>query len=268
MGEAKKEKATGRGKTTGSNSNVSDEADPNELIKKASEKLDALTIKVNENAIACEEGFRSGQFIQDQFTDKLKIMVEEMDKMKMEINGLKNENALLKSTVDSLNVKMAMHDVKIENSDRDSKKSNSCIDGVLEREGLSLTKVVSDLFCDLELNLKVEEVCQSIYRKGTSLDQDGSKPRPIIVCFHDANGKGEIFKNLKKLAGNPLWQNVYVNDDYTPEQIGKLKDLRAINEYAKSLGMESRMRGATLIVSMKYRKSQKNQNREGKNHRN
>ena len=58
-----------------------------------------------------------------------------------------------------------------------------------------------------------------------------------------------MFKNLKKLVGNPLWVNVYVNDHYTPEKIGKLKDLRAINDYAKSLGMESKMRGEILIIN-------------------
>ena len=123
---------------------------------------------------------------------------------------------------------MELHDNKIENSDRELKKSNLCIDRVVEIDSLSLLKVVNDLFCDLEKKLKAEDVCQSIYQKGLCQDQDGSKPRPIIVCFRDTNVKGQIFKSMKKLAGNPLWVNVYANEDYTPDQIGKLKELHAL----------------------------------------
>ena len=251
MGESKKEKATGKGKTAGASSNVSEEPEINELKKQVFNKIDTLSNKVNTNANTCEENFKSNEFAMGQFTDKLKILVEEMDKMKLEIHDLKSENAQLKSTVENLTVKVEIHDHKFETTEIEKKKANLCIDGVVEREGLSLLKVVNDLFRDLDVNLKAEEVCQSIYRKGTKLDQDGAKPRPIIVCFHDANVKGQIFKNLSKLAGNPTWLNVYVNDDYTPEQIGKIKDLRAINGYARSLGKESKMRGVTLFVDGK-----------------
>ena len=47
--------------------------------------------------------------------------------------------------------------------------------------------VVNDLSHDLKIPLKAEEVCQSIYRNGTS--QEGNTPRPII----DVGLKGQIF---------------------------------------------------------------------------
>ena len=44
--------------------------------------------------------------------------------------------------------------------------------------------------------------------------------------------------NLKKLSGNEKWRYVFINDDLTKDQVEKMKDLRAINGYARSLGKD------------------------------
>ena len=125
------------------------------------QKLDAISLQVKVIAKTCGDSYHANDYAQDQLNDELKTLVEELDKMNLEMRGLKKENASLKTTVESLNTKMEMYDNKFENLDRDSKKSNLCIDEVIEKEDLSLLKVVNDLFRDLGLNLRAEEVCQS-----------------------------------------------------------------------------------------------------------
>ena len=159
-----------------------DEPDTNQLIQQLIDKVDALSIQVGVNAKKCDENYKSTDFDQDQLNDKSKTLVEGMDKMKLEIRDLKVENANLKTTVESLIVKKELHEDKFEISDRENKRSNLCIDGVVEREGLSLLKVVNDLFRDLEIPLKAE-VCQSIYQKGTNNDQDDTNQDQLLSAF-------------------------------------------------------------------------------------
>ena len=81
-------------------------------------------------------------------------------------------------------------------------------------------RLVNDLFGDLEINLKAEEVCHAIFRKGMQTEvEDGvnMKLKPIIIQFNDPSVKRRILKKLKKRAGNNTWRNAFINDDLTPD---------------------------------------------------
>ena len=257
MGEDKKERGRSRVKNTAAASNDSGETnlnDLNELVKKVITKLENITKIVEYNAKSCEESFKSFEFAQGEMTDKLNGIVKDLEEIKGENKSLKNENSKLKKTVINLTKKVENFDQKFEMLEREAKRSNLCIDGVVEREGLNLIRLVNDLFRDLEIDLKAEEVCHAIFRKGKAAEVEngvGTKPRPVIIQFNDPSVKGRIFKNLRKLAGNNTWSNVFINDDMTPDQIGKMKDMRAIHYYAKSLGRKTNLKGSTLYVDDK-----------------
>ena len=257
MGDDKKERGRPRVKTVAANSNVSDVVDLNDLnetVKKAILKIENLTKIVEYNAKSCEESFKAFEFSQGEITDNLSKFVEEFEVMKAKNNGLEKENSRLKKTVNNLSKKVESFDQKFENMEREARRSNLCIDGVIEREGMSLLRLVNDLFRDLEIDLRAEDVCSAIFRKGSTTevgDGVGVRPRPVIVQFKDPNVKGRIFRNLKKLAGNNTWSNVFINDDLTSDQINKMKDMRAIHFYAKSLGRNTKLRGTHLYVDDK-----------------
>ena len=257
MGDDKKERGRSRTKVGVTDSNVSDQVDLvklNDLVKKAITKIDNLTSIVEFNAKSCEESFKAFEFAQGNITDKVNEIAKDVEAMKEENLSLRKDNASLKKTVNGLTKTIENFDMKFEMMERDNRKSNLCIDGVLEREGLSLIKLVGDLFRDLEINLKAEEVCKAIYRKGQmaeAVNGVSAKPRPIIVEFKEPSVKRLIFKNMKKLAGNNTWINVFINDDLTPDQINKMKDMRAIHYYARSLGKNSRLSGSNLWIEDK-----------------
>ena len=249
MGDSKKDKAGNKAKSTGVNSNVLEPVTNEQILK----KLDNLTNVVQNNAKSCDEAFEANRFVQNEIADKLAVIVGQFDEMKGEFSMLKKENAKLKKMVNSLSEKIQSYDDKFESIDREGKRNNLCIDGILEKEGLNLPKMMNDLFVDLGLNYRAEDVCKSIYRKGKVMEgSDGPnvtyKPRPVIVVFDKPFMKKEIFGNLKKLNGNNRWQNIFINDDLTTDQIGKMKDLRAVNAYAKSLGKNSKVKGTNLFL--------------------
>ena len=257
MGDDKKERGRPRTKTGTTGSNVLEEVDLtnlNDLVKKVITKIENLTKIVEHNAKSCDESFKAFEFAQGNTNDKLDAIVKDFETLNEENKRLKKDNAELKKTVNGLAKKIENFDMKFEMMERNNRKSNLCIDGVVEREGLSLIKLVSDLFRDLEINLKAEEVCHAIYRKGQMAEVGNgvkAKPRPIIVEFKEPSVKRLIFKNMKKLAGNNTWLNVFINDDLTPDQINKMKDMRAIHYYARSLGKQTKLSGSNLWIEDK-----------------
>ena len=256
MGETKKEKEKAKVKTTGNQSNVDDDREVRDLIKVVLEKLDGFTNKAEKDKQDCHEKIEGCEFTQKENSDKIEKLISEIDALKTEMDALKNENKKVNKTVNALNLKISEYDSKFEAKDREAKRNNICIEGVIEIENLSLENLVDELFVDLGLDLKVSNVCEAIYRKGkwvNPVEGQVHRPRPIIVRFFDAATKFEIFKNLKKIAGSDKWRNVFINEDLTSDQMKKMKDLRLINGYARSVGKASIVRGTAIIIeNQKY----------------
>ena len=256
MGETKKEKEKAKVKTTGNQSNVDDDREVRDLIKVVLEKLDGFTNKAEKDKQDCHEKIEGCEFTQKENSDKIEKLISEIDALKTEMDALKNENKKVNKTVNALNLKISEYDSKFEAKDREAKRNNICIEGVIEIENLSLENLVDELFVDLGLDLKVSNVCEVIYRKGkwvNPVEGQVHRPRPIIVRFFDAATKFEIFKNLKKIAGSDKWRNVFINEDLTSDQMKKMKDLRLINGYARSVGKASIVRGTAIIIeNQKY----------------
>ena len=256
MGETKKEKEKAKVKTTGNQSNVDDDREVRDLIKVVLEKLDGFTNKAEKDKQDCHEKIEGCEFTQKENSDKIEKLISEIDALKTEMDALKNENKKVNKTVNALNLKISEYDSKFEAKDREAKRNNICIEGVIEIENLSLENLVDELFVDLGLDLKVSNVCEAIYRKGkwvNPVEGQVHRPRPIIVRFFDAATKFEIFKNLKKIAGSDKWRNVFINEDLRSDQMKKMKDLRLINGYARSVGKASIVRGTAIIIeNQKY----------------
>ena len=180
--------------------------------------------------------------------------MKDFQEMKEEVSEVKKVNDDLKRTVKSMAEKIKEYDFKFEQQEREKKKANISIKGVLEIQNLSLEKLVNDLFEDLNLEYKVQDLCNKIYRKGKYVSATAGnmpKPRSVIIQFYEESIKYEIFKNLKNMAGKEKWKNIFVNEDLTADQVNKMKDMRAINGYTKSVGMDTRIKGTKLFIEGK-----------------
>ena len=252
MGDPKNKNGAKTGKAAIENSNL-DIAENNRLVKEAISKLVDLKLTVDKNSKDAEENFRSNKFSQDKIQDKLDDFTQEFDRMRGEIDSLKKSNAKLQANVTEFEIKVNTYDQQAEARFIEEKRANLCLDGIKEYINCDLEHVVNDLFKDLNLDFEVRDVCQSIYHKGiqTNANEGKMKLRPVIIKFYEQFQKKLIFQNLKKLVGNPKWRNVFINDDLTQEQAGKMKDLRAINGYARSIGKDSKIIGMKIIVEGK-----------------
>ena len=254
MGDSKKEKANGKAKSTGNDSNLETEQDVPAMFKKVISKLEDLSLKVDTNSKTCEDNFKSSDFIQGGISDKLEKFVSDFAKINDELKEVNRENIALRETVRSLSSKVIDFDKRFELLERQRKKANISIEGVLEIENLPLEKLLDDLLEDLDLKCKAKDVCNKIYRKGkyvTPTAGNMPKPRPVIVQFYDESFKYEIYKNIKKIVGNEKWNNIFINDELTADQTEKMKNMRSINGYAKSVGMDTKIKGTSLIVEGK-----------------
>ena len=247
MGDPKKEKPTGKAKSTASGSNVETEEDVLSLVK-------TVIIKLEENTKMIKENFETNEFTQSEISDKLAKFAEDFNVLKEEIREVKKENIALRDTVKSLSNKVKDYDNKFEYMERQKKKANISIEGILEIENLPLEKLMDELLEDLNLKYKAKDVCNKIYRKGKFIAPTAGnmpKPRPVIVQFYDESFKYEIYNNIKNMVGKDKWRNVYINDELTADQTNKMKNMRAISGYARSVGMETKIKGTSLIVDGK-----------------
>ena len=247
MGDPKKEKLTGKAKSTASGSNAETEEDVLSLVK-------TVIIKLEENTKMIKENFETNEFTQGEISDTLAKFAEDFNVLKEEIREVKKENIALRDTVKSLSNKVKDYDNKFEYMERQKKKANISIEGMLEIENLPLEKLMDELLEDLSLKYKAKDVCNKIYRKGKFIAPTAGnmpKTRPVIVQFYDKSFKYEIYNNIKNMVGKDKWRNVYFNNELTADQTNKMKNMRAISGYARSVGMETKIKGTSLIVDGK-----------------
>ena len=254
MGDPKREKEKAKAKSMATASNVETEEEILSVVNKVLNKVEELSKKVDNNSKTCQDNFKSSDFVQGEISDKLSKLAEDYIELKKEIKEMKRENSDLRGSVKTLTEKVKDYDKRFEFMERQRKKANISIEGVLEIENLPLEKLVNDLLEDLNMDYKAQDICSRIYRKGKFVKPTAGnmpRPRPVIVQFYDESFKYDMFKNIKKMAGNEKWRNVYINDELTADQTNKMKDMRAISGYARSVGKETKIKGTNLIVEGK-----------------
>ena len=78
--------------------------------------------------------------------------------------------------------------------------------------------------------------------------QTTGRPRPIFVAFPYIRLKNKMLRNAYKLKEIPNRKYTYLSEDITPEQQSKQRDLRCLNAYPRSMGIDSKLRSDTIIV--------------------
>ena len=215
-------------------------------IEKILSKLDDLDVKIESTKIHLSDRIEGSNAVTDQLS-------EENNKVKVVTAGLKTQ-----VTVHGL--RLSELENRIEQLERDKRRSSLVIDGVKKRDDEDVAEIVEAVFADagVEFNTRV---CINIYRHGKvnnrRRDQEGAaqqRPRPIIVVFLRHTEKAKFFVNLKNLKGKEAWKDVYFNDDLTELQQIEQRDIRSLLAYAKLIGKEAKVRGgAPWYEGRRYR---------------
>ena len=74
------------------------------------------------------------------------------------------------------------------------------------------------------------------------------RSRPIFVSFLYIRLKHKVLRNAYKLKDKQERKNTYLSDDLTSDQQTKRRDLRCLHAYAKSMQIDSKLRGDAIII--------------------
>ena len=190
-----------------------------------------------------------------QLTESIDASSERTEKIAEEQKRTKEVTDGLKTQVRVQGVRLSDVEDKIEQLERDKRRSTLIIEGVHEVEGESVSEIVDGIFKDVGVSYTTR-ACVNIFRRGARVT-DGrqqtasrqaarSGPRPIVVVFLRQTEKRELFGNLKNLKGQDKWNKVYFNDDWTEAQAIEQRDLRALAAYARNKGREAIVKGGVL----------------------
>ena len=167
--------------------------------------------------------------------------------------GLSNhsdEMSLLQKKSDRQQATITKLEARIKSMERKQKSHNMLIEGLKEKNNENLRLIVDEMLEDMEISFNVEWI-DCIYRVGTK--RNNSDRRPVMLNFPFLSYKHEIFRNVYKLHDMKKWKGVYLQDDLSMSEQLKKKETRAIYVFAKSQGMDVKMRGNNLIIDgIKY----------------
>ena len=193
---------------------------------------------------------------------------ERIDGNNAKVDQIAEETAKVKATTSGIKTQVTVHGLrlselesKIEQLEREKRKTTLIIDGVKEGDTEDPADIVEAVFKDVGVDYTTR-VCVNLYRRGRrprttkeNRDQEEQgRPRPIVVVFLRQTEKAQFFRNLKNLKGKDQWQNVFFNDDLTELQQIEQRDLRSLVAYTKKIGKEASVRaGAFWFEGRKYR---------------
>ena len=138
---------------------------------------------------------------------------------------------------------------KVQDLEQRNRIHNLIVEGVPETTNEDVRNKIDLLFEDLGLDFGTD-CCDFIYRMGQRKQTTG-RPRPIFVVFPYIRLKNQVLRNAYKLKNNPDRKYTYLADDITPEQQSKRRDLRCLHAYAKSMGLDTKLRSDTILVDGK-----------------
>ena len=229
-------------------------------IQKVLDKLDKVK-ECLENKI--DDSIRSQEFSAKQLTNKIEKVEVANSQVDAKCDELKQSNIGVKAQLKVQGTRLQELEDKIEQLERERRRSTLVIDGLPEKAGENLTEVVTKIFADLELNFD-RSAYSAVFRRGrVQSDNEGNKVegeriarhRPLVIIFKSAAEKGAVYRNLKNLKGKEEWSRIYFNDDLTETQASEQRDIRALVAFAKTRGYDAKLKAGALWLdgrSYKY----------------
>ena len=199
------------------------------------ETEERIKTQIKENSRKIEEGSKKA-------TDKLEQRERSLNEFTERVVTLEQENHMQAETIKRL-VK------KVDIMEQAYRSHNIILEGLSEDKNENLRKKIDELFEEIDLPFD-SEWTDTIHRIGVR-NEKSKRPRAVKVNFPFLRYRNEFFRKLYKLKHSQKYKRVYVVDDFPPEMQDKIKDLRAINAYARSKGLDTKMKGAKILIDGK-----------------
>lgn len=173
-----------------------------------------------------------------QIEMNMKQMNDKFDAFTLEMNQMKDENKKLKE-------KVAQQEGRITYLERETRKNNIIIKGVVDEENENTNKTeekVANIIQKIGTDINVKEDLEQTRRIGKYIKD---KKRPILVKVIRGNKKVQILQNARKLKGTDIW----IDEDYTKEVVEERKMLIPHMKEARNKGHRAQLKYNKLIIN-------------------
>ena len=135
-----------------------------------------------------------------EVNDAIKFINEKFEEFEADRRGKEREIAELKSTINSLNVRLDKADRALDRQEQYSRRNCLLIHGIDEENQENTDEVVINVL-KKEMDEEITHLDIDRSHRLGNRKLDKSKPRPIIIKFSRYNVRARIFKNKRKLEG-------------------------------------------------------------------
>ena len=187
--------------------------------------------------------------LEEEGNPEINRLSTQMTELTTSVNAYTDQITKLEATI--TDQKQTIHKLtdKVQELERQNRIHNLIVEGIPESLNEDVRNKIDLLFEDLGLDFGTA-CCDYIYRMGQRKQTTG-RPRPIFVAFPYMRLKNQVLRNAYKLKDNQGRKFTYLSEDITPEQQTKRRDLRCLHTYAKSAGLDSKLRSDSIIVDCK-----------------
>ena len=184
--------------------------------------------------------------LEEEGNPELKKLSDQLTELTTSVNGYTDQISILETTVTEQKSTIARLTDKIGELEHQRRIHNLIIEGIQESTNEIVRAKIDELFEDLGLDFGADW-CDLIYRMGQR-KQTTQRPRPIFVSFPYIRLKNMVLRNAYKLKNKEERKHTYLSEDLTPEQQSARRDLRCLHAYARSMEIDSKLRGDTIII--------------------
>ena len=194
-----------------------------------------LETKIDENAAKISADLKNSE-------NKLDVIDKNTSDLSTRVETLERE-------VKSKDTRIEQLATRVNELEMEKRKHFVIIEGLQEDKNDNLRRKLDELFMEMELPYDNEWV-DIAYRMGKRNDKS-KRPRAVKLSFPFLRYRNELFKKSYKLRDSQKFSRVYLVDDYPQETLEEIKELRAVSAFARSKGINSRVRGDKIIVDEK-----------------
>ena len=216
--------------------------------RKATAKMNKNIKELKEEVDRLEKRLASMEKDRDQVTKRVDNVEEKADRVRVGLEGMEREvsNGMEKAKEE------VKKEVKSEMKDMEERSENIVIYGLKEQAEAEAERrmeaerlVVREMAREVGVDLLPEEM-EIKFRAGRKSEEEGAKPRPLIVKVKSEEKRERLRRNARLLSRSDDWKTVFVSEDLTWKQREEArKQAREMKEEAEKKTEESKNEGKT-----------------------
>lgn len=226
-------------------------------IKDIKTEVGSLTSELGEVKNGVQEGNNATNAMDSKIEMELKEIKSVLDRTKMELDSSERRLGMteqLLAASSSANMTLSRRITQLENKAR---QNNVMIDGLVEKEGEDILRIVLDVANQICPGKITQESFTAIYRLGKRMTPNRNlerRPRVVMTCFKDVRTRNMFYFARMRLKDHEQLRGIYLNDDVTAETKRARDEFRSVANLARSEGAAVRIHDDGIVLDgTKYR---------------